>query len=67
MLLSVRDSAATVPASIVPTWVAGDDVPIKIDAFLATLLVYDAGEHLFNVSFVAWLSNVWQLSHLTKR
>ena len=56
MLLDVRDTVISIPVAKVPTWVANNNVANKIDTFLATLLVYDAGEHLFYASFVTWLN-----------
>ena len=40
-----RDTIASVPAVEVPSWVSVDDIAIKIYSFLATLIVYDSGEH----------------------
>ena len=45
MLLKVRDTSNSVPASLVAAWVDEEDILLKIGAFLATLVVYDAGEH----------------------
>ena len=67
MLLNVRDSNVPTPIATTQTWVAGDDVSITIGAFLATLIVYDVGEHLLYVGSAIGLSNVSKLSHLTKR
>ena len=63
----MRDTSVPVPVAKVPTFVADDDVAMKIDAFVATLIVYDTGELLLYVSFVARLSYASKLSHLTKR
>ena len=45
-----------IPASIVQKLVAAGDVAIKDSAFLFTLIVYDAGEHLPRIGFVTGLS-----------
>ena len=56
MLLTVRDTVGSIPAADVPIWVAEDDVTIKINVFLASLVVYDAGARLFHLSFISDLS-----------
>ena len=49
MFLTVRDAVVPIQASEVPSWVSGSLLEMKIDVFLATLLVYDAGEGAFGV------------------
>ena len=42
-----RQTENTIPPDLVPEWVSASDVEIKIDVFLATLIVYDASEYTF--------------------
>ena len=65
MVLAVRDTAD--PNSFVQSWVAENYVSVKLDAFLATLIVYDAGEHLLCRLHHKAESRTSKLSHLTKR
>ena len=45
MLFDTRETIASIPAAEVPIWVNVDDIVIEIESFLATLIVYDSGEH----------------------
>ena len=45
MLLDTRDTIPSVPAAEVPSWLSVNDMAIKIESFLATLIVYDSGKH----------------------
>ena len=67
MLLNMRDNSVPIPASVVPTWVAEDDVATRVNILFATLIVYDTGEYIPYACFVTELSITWQSSHLTKR
>ena len=49
MLLDTRDTIPSVPAAEVPSWLSVNDTAIKIESFLATLIVYDSGEHRYHV------------------
>ena len=50
MFLAVRDAVVPIPASEVPSWVSGTILEMKIDLFLATLVVYDAGEDVVSIA-----------------
>ena len=49
MLFDTRDTIASIPTAEVPIWVSANDIGIKIESFLATLIVYDAGEYTVRV------------------
>ena len=55
MLLNTRDTIASVPAVEVPSWVSIDDIAIKLNCFLTTLIVYDAGEYTVRIRHPACL------------
>ena len=66
MVLDERDTAHVIPASFVPPWVADDDISLKITAFLATLIVYDACEHPFYATFSTELTHALKVITLDK-
>ena len=51
MLFDARDTIASIPTAEVPIWVSGDHTVLRIDCFLATLIVYDAGEYIVCVVY----------------
>ena len=66
MLFDARDTIASIPAAEVPGWVSVDDTLIKIDCFLATLIVYDSGECTIRVRHT-FLTVASKSSQSTKR
>ena len=46
MILNARDTVVSLPASEVQAWIFESDMEIKVGVFLATAIIYDAGEHL---------------------
>ena len=49
MLFNARDSIVSIPASEVSGWVDVINTGIKMESFLITLIVYDAGEYTVRV------------------
>ena len=45
MLLDRRGTVASLPANEVASGVSEEDMALKISCFLATLIMYDAGEY----------------------
>ena len=43
MLFNARGSITSIPALEVPGWVYATNTEIKMESFLATLIMYDAG------------------------